>query len=121
MEFLKEKITRIFDTTKFVIAETYQFKVIGLRSTDPSRITFNATIADVDEDCLEIIVCIDKKDRSSLETLHKLFREFDISEWSNIYVCYYQISTSMLDGTYSDSVGPLRMEINRLVPEESDD
>ena len=121
MEFLKEKITRIFDTTKFVIGETYQFKVIGLRSTDPSRITFNATIADVDEDCLEIIVCIDKKDRSSLETLHKLFREFDISEWSNVYVCYYQISTSMLDGTYSDSVGPLRMEINRLVPEESDD
>ena len=122
MELLKEKVMKVFNTDELVPGGIYQFKVLDLHGTDPRYTTFNAMIANnVDEDCLEIIVSIDTRHNSELyEKLNMFFEEFSIDVPSAM-IHYYRISPNMLDGSYSVKVGPLKIEINRLVPEESDD
>lgn len=89
-----------------------------LHGTDPRYTTFNAMIANnVDEDCLEIIVSIDTRHNSELyEKLNMFFEEFSIDVPSAM-IHYYRISPNMLDGSYSVKVGPLKVEINRLMCE----
>lgn len=122
MELLKEKITKVFNTDELVPGGIYQFKVLDLHGTDPRYTTFNAMIANnVDEDCLEIIVSIDTRHNSELyEKLNMFFEEYQMTCQSDM-LHYYRIHPRMLDGSYSVKVGPLKIEINRLVPEESDD
>lgn len=106
MELLKEKVMKVFNTDELVPGGHYHFTVAEKVHPNPNSISFDAIIISVDEEILDILVYIDfDVDENLNDKLRRLFNE--IRDINVPFVYYYRIYSSMLDGSYSNEVGPL--------------
>ena len=124
MDISTKKTITVFNTDVLVPGGYYHFTVTekvrpnpnSISCPIPNSISFDAIIISVDEEILDILVYIDfDVDENLNDKLRRLFNE--IRDINVPFVYYYRIYSSMLDGSYSNEVGPLKVEINRLMCE----
>lgn len=121
MEISKKKTITVFNTDALVPGGHYHFTVTentcpnpnSISCPIPNSISFDAIIASVDEEILDILVYIDFDADENLDA--KLRRLFDeIRDIGVPCIYYYRIYPDMLDGTYKDTVGPLDVQIKLM-------
>lgn len=113
MEISKKKTITVFNTDALVPGGHYHFTVTENTCPNPNSISFDAIITSVDEEILDILVYIDfDVDENLNDKLRRLFNEIRDINVPSVY--YYRIYSSMLDGSYSNEVGPLDVRIKLL-------
>ena len=113
MEISKKKTITVFNTDALVPGGHYHFTVTEKVCPNPNSISFDAIIISGDEEILDILVYIDfDVDENLNDKLRRLFNE--IRDINVPFVYYYRIYSSMLDGSYSNEVGPLDVRIKLL-------
>lgn len=122
MEISKKKTITVFNTDALVPGGHYYFTVTekvrpnpnSISCPIPNPISFAAMIISVDEEILDVIVYIDPEmDENLNDKLRRLFNEIRDINVPSVY--YYRIYSSMLDGSYSNEVGPIDVQIKLMI------